>query len=46
MNWILWLRILQMILKLIAKGMSKTGAIECAATVFGVSASAIRRKMS
>lgn len=45
MSLLIWLRILRVILLLIAQGMSKSRAIECAATAFGVSGSLIRRKM-
>lgn len=45
MSLLIWLRILKVILILIGQGMSKAGAIECAAAAFGVSVSVIRRKM-
>lgn len=45
MSLVIWLRILRVILILIGQGMSKAGAIECAAATFGVSAEAIRRRL-
>lgn len=42
---IVWLRIIQLVLLLIAKGMGKAKAIEFAALAFGVSADAIRRRL-
>jgi len=40
-----WLRIIQLALLLIAKGTSKAKAAECAALAFGVSADAVRRRL-
>lgn len=42
---IIWLRIIQLVLLLIAQGTSKAKAIEWAALSFGVSAEAIRRRL-
>lgn len=45
MDWLLWLRILQMVIELVAGGMAKSRAIDCAAMAFSLSAEAIRRRL-